>query len=90
MLHADDLRTLRALAASGMTRAAMAAQMGMPQTSLDRMLRVNNIKTNGRRGVPAKPKGDAIPVHGCGGEKPSKLMPSSRALGLVNIFSMGA
>jgi len=90
MLHADDLRTLRALASSGMTRAAIAAKMGIPGGTLGFILREHGIKTNGRRGVPAKPKGEAIPVHGCGGEKPSKLMPSSRALGLVNIFSMGA
>ena len=90
MLHADDLRTLRHLAASGMTRSAMATQMGMAQTSLDRALRVNGIKTNGKRGVPAQPKGDVVAVHGCGGQQPAKLMPSSRALGLVNIFAMGA
>ena len=80
--------TLRTLAATGMTRAAMAVHLDITITVLDRILRAHDIRTNGKRGVPAKPIDDS-PLIGGFGQKPAKLMPSSRALGLVSIFSMG-
>ena len=76
----------RALAARRMTRNAMAVELGLTCSQVDRLLRVNNITTTGKRGV--KPLDDAPAIHGCGGQKPAKLMPSAAALRMVSVFGI--
>jgi hypothetical protein len=81
---------LRAMADAGMTRKAMREETGMTTGSLNNLLRRNGITTKGIPGTKAKPKEESVLVHGISGKPPHKLMPSSKALGLVNIFSLGA
>lgn len=77
--------TLRTLAATGMTRKAIAIHIGLSRDYTNELLQKFGIKTTGH----LKPVGQDRPVRGCG-KQPAKLMPSSRALGLVSIFSVGA
>lgn len=82
----DLIDQARALAARHFTRNAMAVELGLTCSQVDRLLRVNNITTAGKRGV--KPLDDAPPVHGVSGQKPPKLMPSRKALELSSVWSL--
>lgn len=81
----DLIDQARSLAARHFTRNAMAVDLGLTCSQVDRLLRVNNITTTGKRGV--KPMDDAPAIHGCGGQKPAKLMPSAQALARASIWS---
>ncbi len=84
----DLIDQARALAARRMTRNAMAVELGLTCSQVDRLLRVNNITTAGKRGV--KPLDDAPPIHGVSGQKPPNLMPSADALRRASVFGLGA
>lgn len=84
----DIVDQCREMAARRCTRHAIAIEVGLPITQLDRLLRVHGITTNGKRGVPPKPADDAGPIHGCGGKQPPKLMPSAEALRCVSVWSL--
>ena len=82
----DLINQARALAARRMTRNAMAVELGLTCSQVDRLLRVNNITTAGKRGV--KPLDDGAPVHGVSGQKPAKLMPSADALRRASVWGL--
>lgn len=84
-----DIAELRAMADAGMTRKDIRARTGMTTGSLNHLLRQHGITTKGIPGVKAKPKAEAVLIHGVSGQPPAKLMPSRHALGLVSVFDLG-
>ena len=82
----DVIDQARALAARHFTRDGIAVELGLTCSQVDRLLRVNNITTTGKRGV--KPMDDAPAIHGCGGQKPAKLMPSADALRRASVWGL--
>ena len=80
---------VRNLAANRASREAIADAVGLPLAPLNRFLRKHGITTSARRGVAPKPKKQVNFQRGLG-DAPAKLMPSRKALSLVNIFSLGA
>ena len=81
----DLIDQARALAARHFTRDGIAVELGLTCSQVDRLLRVNNITTAGKRGV--KPLDDA-PIHGVSGQKPPKLMPSADALRRASVWGL--
>ena len=81
----DLIDQARALAARHFTRDGIAIELGLTCSQVDRLCADNGIQTRGKRGV--KPLDDAPAIHGCGGQKPAKLMPSAQALARASIWS---
>ena len=80
----DQLRTM---AAAGMSRIAIATQLGCTKKTVDNALFRLGIKTRAHKGPAPNPEKYIVP-HGCGGEKPPKLMPSADALRMVSVFGI--
>lgn len=82
-----DADNLRALAATGMSRAQIATSLRIGQSKLDLLLRRYGIGTSAKRGM--KPGDDGRPIHGCSGERPAKLMPSAEAVRCASVWGLG-
>lgn len=69
------------MADDGLSRQVIADLFGLSRPAINVRMRRLGITTNGHR----QPE----EVHGVGGKKPAKLVPSAEALRAVSIFQMG-
>lgn len=83
-----DIARLRTLAAQGISRTAMADDIGVSLHALNRILRKHGITTHARFAGNPKPQKQIRLGHGIG-KPPAKLMPSGDALGRVSIWGLG-
>ena len=75
---------IRALSDCGYSQVQIAARLSMSQNRVSAWCQAYGIVTRFK-----KPQHDKIARAVGIGQEPAKLMPSARALGLVNVFSLG-
>lgn len=79
------IEKIRSMAADGMSQGQIATRLGCTQNNISRWCMKAGIVTS----TTQKPQQNVGAVHGFG-KPPAKLMPTRHAMGLVNIFSLGA
>lgn len=77
-----DADTLQSMADSGLSRAEIAALFAISRSQINRYLADFAVTTSGN----CKPR----EVHGTGGQKATKLLPSTAAIRAASVFRMGA
>ena len=77
-----DADTLQSMADAGLSRAEIAALFGMSRSQINRYLGDFGVTTSGNCKLQE--------VHGTGGQKATKLLPSSAAIRAASIFTLGA
>lgn len=74
----------------GYSQAKIAKRCGIGIKRVRQLMDAYGLVSKARPGVVPKPAEDLAPVHGVGGKKPAKLVPSAEALRAVSVFAFGA